>query len=60
MGALGEAAEAERLVLGCEFRRPLLLPSQVTFQTQGSGAGVDFRVASREGKPHLLGGLAPA
>jgi acyl dehydratase len=56
---LGEAAQAERVALHCEFRRPLLLPSQVTFQTLRRDGGVDFRVASRDGKPHLLGALEP-
>ena len=57
---LGETAQAQALTLDCEFRRPLLLPSQVTFQTLRRGDGVEFRVTSREGKPHLLGALEPA
>jgi acyl dehydratase len=54
---LGAAAQAEALSLRCDFRRPLLLPAQVTFQTLRQGEAVDFRVASQEGKPHLLGRL---
>lgn len=57
---LGEAAHAERLALRCEFRRPLLLPSQVTFQTLRRDGAVDFRVSAQDGKPHLLGTLEPA
>jgi len=57
MAEVGEAARGEQLNLSVEFRRPLLLPSRVTFQTLRQGEGVDFRVASEEGKPHLLGRL---
>jgi acyl dehydratase len=55
---LGEAAHADALVLDCEFRRPVLLPTRVTFHTARGGEDVDFRVASEEGKTHLLGRLA--
>jgi acyl dehydratase len=54
---LGEVAQGEGLSLRCDFRRPLLLPAQVTFQTLRQGEAVDFRVASQDGKPHLLGRL---
>jgi acyl dehydratase len=57
MAEVGEAARGERLALSAEFRRPLLLPSRVTFQTLRQDEGVDFRVSSEEGKPHLLGRL---
>jgi acyl dehydratase len=59
MAEVGEAARKERLALSAEFRRPLLLPSQVTFQTMRQGGAVDFRVASSEGRSHLLGRLDP-
>ncbi|MBF5043507.1 acyl dehydratase [Aggregicoccus sp. 17bor-14] len=54
---LGEAAQADALTLDVGFRRPLLLPSEVTFQTRREGAAVHFRVSSSEGKPHLQGSL---
>ncbi len=57
MAEVGEVARGERLALSVEFRRPLLLPSRVTFQTLRHDEGVDFRVASEEGKSHLLGRL---
>ncbi len=54
---LGEAAHADLLHLECDFKKPLLLPSRVTFQTARESAGVAFRVLSEEGKPHLVGRL---
>jgi len=57
---LGEAAEADALTLTSEFRRPLLLPSRVVFQTAAQGEGrVAYRVRSEEGPPHVLGELVP-
>jgi acyl dehydratase len=57
---LGEAAEADALTLTSEFRRPLLLPSRVVFQTAALGEGrVAYRVRSEEGPPHVLGELVP-
>ncbi|XXF80989.1 MaoC/PaaZ C-terminal domain-containing protein [Myxococcaceae bacterium GXIMD 01537] len=56
---MGEAAEASDLTLTCDFRRPLLLPAPVRFQTARDDAGVAFRVTSEEGKPHLVGHLTP-
>ncbi|MFP2964040.1 MaoC/PaaZ C-terminal domain-containing protein [Myxococcus sp. 1LA] len=57
---MGEAAEAPALTLTSEFRRPLLLPSRVVFQTapQPEGA-VAYRVMAEDGQPHLLGRLSP-
>jgi acyl dehydratase len=57
MAEVGESAREERLSLSVEFRRPLLLPSQVTFQTMRQSERVDFRVASEEGRSHLLGSV---
>lgn len=54
---LGEGAHADALALECEFKKPLFLPSRVTFQTARESAGVAFRVMSEEGKPHLVGRL---
>ncbi|RKG74545.1 MaoC family dehydratase [Corallococcus terminator] len=54
---LGEAAHADALRLDCDFKKPLLLPARVTFQTARESGGVAFRVLSEEGKPHLLGRL---
>jgi acyl dehydratase len=54
---LGEAAHGDALQLDCDFKRPLLLPSRVTFQTAREAAGVAFRVLSEDGKPHLVGRL---
>jgi acyl dehydratase len=56
---LGEAAEVPALTLTAEFRRPLMLPARVRFQTARQEGGVVFRVLSEEGKPHLVGRLAP-
>ncbi len=56
---LGEAAEVPALTLEAEFRRPLLLPARVRFQTARQEGAVVFRVASEEGKPHVVGRLAP-
>jgi acyl dehydratase len=56
---MGEAAEAPALTLSSEFRRPLLLPSRVVFQTAASPEGVAYRVKSEEGQPHVLGRLSP-
>ncbi|WP_223645955.1 MaoC family dehydratase [Corallococcus sp. EGB] len=54
---LGEAAHVDPLRLDCDFKKPLLLPSRVTFQTARESGGVAFRVLSEEGKPHLVGRL---
>ncbi|MBN8232241.1 acyl dehydratase [Corallococcus macrosporus] len=54
---LGEAGHADALGLECDFKKPLFLPSRVTFQTARESAGVAFRVLSEEGKPHLVGRL---
>ncbi|WP_375744533.1 MaoC/PaaZ C-terminal domain-containing protein [Corallococcus interemptor] len=54
---LGEAAQADALQLDCDFKKPLFLPSRVTFQTAREPAGVAFRALSEEGKPHLVGRL---
>ena len=55
---LGEAAQAPALTLTSEFRRPLLLPSRVVFQTAAQdGARVAYRVAAEDGTPHVLGEL---
>jgi acyl dehydratase len=57
---MGEAAEAPALTLSSEFRRPLLLPSRVVFQTAVPGTGgVAYRVRSEDGQPHVLGRLTP-
>ncbi len=57
---MGEAAEAPALTLTSAFRRPLLLPSRVVFQTavQRDGA-VAYRVKSEDGQPHVTGQLSP-
>ncbi len=57
---MGEAAEAGALTLTSEFRRPLLLPSRVVFQTapQPDGA-VAYRVKGEDGQPHVHGLLSP-
>jgi len=58
---MGEAADAPALTLTSEFRRPLLLPSRVVFQTAPqSEGGVAYRVMAEDGQPHLLGLLSPA
>ncbi|RKH90895.1 acyl dehydratase [Corallococcus sp. AB045] len=54
---LGDASHADALQLDCDFKKPLFLPSRVTFQTARESAGVAFRVLSEEGKPHLVGRL---
>ncbi len=56
---MGEAAEASALTLSSEFRRPLLLPSRVVFQTAKRDGGVAYRVRSEEGQPHVQGELTP-
>ncbi|MCI0571175.1 MAG: acyl dehydratase [Myxococcaceae bacterium] len=56
---MGEAATVPALTLAVEFKRPLLLPAQVQFQTARQEDGVAFRVASKEGKAHLVGRLVP-
>lgn len=57
---MGEAAEAPALTLSSEFRRPLLLPSRVVFQTTAlKGGGVAYRVKSEDGQPHVIGRLSP-
>lgn len=56
---MGEAAEVSALTLTTEFRRPLLLPAPVRFQTARHEGGVAFRVTSEEGKPYLTGRLSP-
>lgn len=57
---LGEPARAPVLTLVSEFRRPLLLPSRVVFQTAALEAGgVAYRVRSEDGQPHVLGRLTP-
>ncbi len=56
---MGEAAEAPALTLTSEFRRPLLLPSRVVFQTTARDGGLVYRVKSEDGQPHVMGRLAP-
>ncbi|MFL5355116.1 MaoC/PaaZ C-terminal domain-containing protein [Archangium sp.] len=56
---LGEPARAPVLTLVSEFRRPLLLPSRVVFQTAAEAGGVAYRVRSEDGQPHVLGRLMP-
>jgi acyl dehydratase len=57
---MGEAAVAPALTLVSEFRRPLLLPSRVVFQTAALEAGgIAYRVRSEDGQPHVLGRLTP-
>lgn len=56
---LGEAAEADSLTLTSEFRRPLLLPSRVVFQTARRDGGVAYRVRGEDGQPHVQGELTP-
>ncbi|PTL75665.1 MaoC family dehydratase [Vitiosangium sp. GDMCC 1.1324] len=57
---LGEAAESPVLTLSSTFRRPLLLPSRVVFQTAAARDGaVSYRVKSEDGQPHVMGQLAP-
>lgn len=57
---MGESAKAPALTLVSEFRRPLLLPSRVVFQTAALEAGgVAYRVRSEDGTPHVLGRLTP-
>lgn len=38
-----------------DFAKPLLLPSKVDFTMRPNGAGWDFALHSRSGKPHLTG-----
>ncbi|MFP2927836.1 MaoC/PaaZ C-terminal domain-containing protein [Pyxidicoccus sp. 3LG] len=54
---MGEAAEAPALTLTSEFRRPLLLPSRVVFQTAKQQDGVAYRVRAEDGQLHLQGQL---
>ncbi|MCP3138828.1 MaoC/PaaZ C-terminal domain-containing protein [Pyxidicoccus xibeiensis] len=56
---MGEAAEAPALTLTSEFRRPLLLPSRVLFQTARQDDGVAYRVRAEDGQLHLQGQLTP-
>lgn len=56
---MGEAAEAPALTLTSEFRRPLLLPSRVVFQTAQRDGGVAYRVKAEDGQPHVHGQLTP-
>ncbi|MBZ4421165.1 MaoC/PaaZ C-terminal domain-containing protein [Myxococcus sp. RHSTA-1-4] len=56
---MGEAAEAPELTLTSEFRRPLLLPSRVVFQTARRDGGVAYRVRGEDGQPHVQGELTP-
>ncbi len=57
---MGEAAEVPALTLLSEFRRPLLLPSKVVFQTvKPQSGGVAYRVKSEEGQSHVMGLLTP-
>ena len=57
---MGEAAEAPALTLTSDFRRPLLLPSRVVFQTATQrDAGVAYRVKAEDGPPHVHGLLTP-
>lgn len=56
---MGEAAEAPSLTLTSEFRRPLLLPSRVVFQTAKTpGGAVAYRVKAEDGQLHVQGELA--
>ena len=58
---LGEEAEAPALTLTSEFRRPLLLPSRVVFQTAALvGGGIAYRVKAEDGTPHVRGELLRA
>ncbi len=60
VAALGEVAEAPALTLTSAFRRPLLLPSRVVFQTAAQRDGaVAYRVKSEDGQPHVMGQLTP-
>jgi acyl dehydratase len=54
---LAEATEALPLTLTVDFRRPLLLPSEVRFQSARKSDTVHFRVTNREEKEHLVGRL---
>lgn len=57
---MGEASEASALTLTSEFRRPLLLPSRVVFQTAPRNDGaVAYRVRAEDGQPHVQGVLSP-
>ncbi len=57
---MGETAEAPALTLSSVFRRPLLLPSRVVFQTAAQRDGaVAYRVKSEDGQPHVMGDLTP-
>lgn len=57
---MGEAAEVPALTLSSVFRRPLLLPSRVVFQTVAQRDGtVAYRVRAKDGQPHVLGHLTP-
>lgn len=57
---MGEAREASALTLSSEFRRPLLLPSRVVFQTAARNDGaMCYRVRAEDGQPHVLGELTP-
>ncbi|MFC7342592.1 MaoC/PaaZ C-terminal domain-containing protein [Saccharopolyspora griseoalba] len=49
-GRLPEACTVE-----VDFAKPLLLPSKVDFTMRRNGAGWDFALHSRSGKPHLTG-----
>lgn len=55
---LGEAARAPALTLSSVFRRPLLLPSRVVFETAAPREGaIAYRVKSEDGQPHVTGQL---
>ncbi|ATB27059.1 MaoC family dehydratase [Melittangium boletus] len=55
---MGEVAEAPALTLTSEFRRPLLLPSRVVFQTAVlAEEGVAYQVRAEDGTPHVRGEL---
>ncbi|KFA91345.1 acyl dehydratase [Archangium violaceum Cb vi76] len=57
---MGEAAEVPALTLTSAFRRPLLLPSRVVFQTAAQRDGaVAYRVKSEDGQSHVMGQLSP-
>ncbi|WP_246357501.1 MaoC family dehydratase, partial [Pyxidicoccus fallax] len=56
---MGEAAEGPALTLTSDFRRPLLLPSRVVFQTARRDGSVTYRVKGEDGTPHVFGSLKP-
>jgi acyl dehydratase len=57
LAEIADDAPPPPLRIEVEFKRPVLLPSEVLFSSGPAGAGgaASFALKSRDGKPHLLG-----